>query len=249
LTTAFTLTNVSGVEINGFVVENYTNFGIQTAFGGGNHRIVQNKIKNISVGTGIIFRNPGNLAWRNEIERNGGGLDLENFNNWAVGNSVHNNANGGVFTGGGNHAIIDNKIIENGFAGIDNDGDNTLIVGNEIIENAIGIDSDGSNAVILENNIIDNVAPGVAIGEFSTTTQNVFVGHNVIKDNENSGILIRGQFNNVENNEIKHNENNGIELTNTSTKNFILRNEVKDNKPHNIQDNGTDNEKVKNEMN
>jgi len=249
LAVAFTLSGVSGVEINGFVIKNYTALGINATGGGGHHRIIQNRIKDIiGTGTGISLgvATDGNLVWRNTVKRTGTAINVTSSGNWIVENKLRMNLSSGVDISEANNAVVNNRIVDSGGGGIQIFGsqENTLLLNNEIRNSGgNGIVSGTPNTVMLRNYIQNTVGSGINI-----SNTNIYAANNKVKNSQNTGILVNDSFNNIENNLIKRNNNNGIGITSGANKNFIFRNELEDNQPQNIVDNGTDNVKLQNDI-
>ncbi len=87
LLTAFTLSQVTGVVIQGINIRHYMGEGILIDSGSGN-RIINNRLQNM-IGDGIGIVGPsGNLVWKNQICKcfNGVLLTLGSTNNWLIAN-------------------------------------------------------------------------------------------------------------------------------------------------------------------
>lgn len=241
---AFVLDNVLGVEINGFLIRNYTDTGIEMDSASDHNRIVNNRIQDIGF-FGIEMNGSGNLAWRNEIERIiNTGIEFEGgTGNWAVQNVIRN-AVVAIDIEDGAHILIGNIVDASITVG---SSDNLLF--NNQIRNAgttggIVIQSALHNAII-QNQIQESNGDGIRI-EIASSDNNFF-GDNKIIENRGSGIEILSDFNIVENNEIEDNTDSGILINAGAIGNLILRNELDDNEPGNITDNGVDNNYFQNE--
>ncbi|MDF2715890.1 MAG: hypothetical protein K0R28_2815 [Paenibacillus sp.] len=238
---AFVLDNVVGVEINGFLIRNYTDTGIEMDSASNHNRIVNNRIQDIDI-FGIEMNGFGNLAWRNEIERiNNTGIEFEGgTGNWAVQNVIRNVAVAIDIEDGVN--ILIGNIVD---ASITVDSTGNLLFNNQVrnagTTGGIVIQAAPHTAVI-QNHIHGSNGDGI-----SATSDNNFFGDNKIIENKGSGIEISSDFNIVENNEIEDNTDSGILLNAGATGNLILRNELDDNEPRNITDNGVNNNSFQNE--
>jgi len=166
---AFILSDVSGVEINGITIRNYSISGVLIDFGSGN-RIVNNKIYNIADYGIHVFSSSANLIWKNEICR---GLD-----------GVH------LVLGSTNNRIIENTVKNcygDGFHSFREQDSDNVFVGNTAIGNrGYGMSIQGTNNLLLNNTLIDNGSGGVIIGEGSNT-----VGiNNTVKDSRVTGYFV-----------------------------------------------------------
>lgn len=117
---AFILSDVTGVEINGITIPNYSISGILIDFGSGN-RIVNNKIyientvKNC-YGDGFhSFREQdsdnvfvGNTA----IGNRGYGMSIQGTNNLLLNNTLIDNGSGGVIIGEGSNTVGINNTVK-----------------------------------------------------------------------------------------------------------------------------------------
>jgi parallel beta-helix repeat protein len=243
LITAFMLSNVTGVEIDGITIRYYRGNGIVIDSGNGN-RIVKNKIYN-TFNNGIFLEtSSANLIWNNEIY----------------------NANFGMlFTqGSANNRIIENKVkdcLMDGFATFDDRDSNNVFVSNTAIRNELnGFYLVSNNNLLLDNFIVNNATGGIdmtqgnnsiAIGNIIKGTKfnawfvfnysNLFAGENIIECNSQDGILVLGQNGTFQNNEIAYNGDTGITFETTSFGNLVLNNKLICNIPNNIINRGIDN--------
>lgn len=253
---AFDLNSVAGVEIYGFRIKNYLSRGIQLINAKSNH-ILTNKISDIGGGVnplGIYVTNSvGNLIMRNVVERigsmgSGSGISLQSVTgNWVIKNKLKHNSVQGIEVIDGNHnAIVGNQISNNKGDGIlVNRLDNNLIYDNKISNNGNnGVNAQSTNTIILDSKIKDNRENGLLIS-FNYN----FAGCNEIKDNKQSGIQIFSDFNDIQNNKIEKNENNGVFIHNPHTANLVFENQFKRNNPHNIKDQGENNNFIRSKIN
>lgn len=245
LAIAFALVGVSGVEITGFTIKEYTNIGIQVN-GNGFNRLVENKLRQIG-NDGIQLNSEGNLVYKNDASGLGGdGVDINGNNNWIVKNELcHNNGNGANNMAGNNNTIVQNHLLKNGGNGVVVSGSNSLIVKNYVFQNMQNgifvVGNLSENAEIVNNWIIQNRKGGVLI-----QSDNAFVGHNSILENRQSSVELSSSYSIIERNEIRRNGDFGIKINSGADKNLILRNLLQRNHPSNIQDNGADNNFVGN---
>lgn len=241
---AFILDGTTGVEIEGFKISNYLNDGIVvtgTGTGQGFNRIVENRIEDVgSNGIEIANESNGNLVWRNHVKRTlNNGVVLDSTDNRVIENTIHHNSFNGVSIGGtgsDNNVVTENHIFDNGSEGIFDGGNNTLILHNRISNNDLAGDASIfiSNTVIIGNSV--NRGTGVGIVSIGS---NAFVANNEIRGNTSSGVLVESNFADIQGNEVEKNQNNGIYVTSGTLSTFIFRNDVDDNKPHQIKDLGT----------
>ncbi len=250
LSTAFTLDGTTGVEINGFVIRNYTDYGINLTGPGGNNRIVENQIKDImngpgiaTAGTGQPVLNSGNLFWKNYVKRTGSdGIYLDSDSNWVIENSLYRNQRFGVVLSRSNNALVNNQISNNANEGIIDLGFNNLILYNHISNNGVAGDDALTDTVIIGNSVKRNIGIGIK------SSTNDFIANNEVRCNGQSGVLVLGSFVIIQENEIENNHNNGIYVLPDSNSTFIFRNDVDDNTPHQIKDLGTNTVKLQNKI-
>lgn len=238
--------DAGGVEIRGFIIKNYLNYGIDSGANG--VRILYNDISNIidpndNLGYGIFVGASETLVWRNRIENTSdAGIYIDAFYNWIIENCVKEAAYGIYFFFDTN-AAVNNTLIDNTIGIYLNDS-NILILYNKIIDSetdGIVVD-DWDRIVIIGNRITENSGNGIHLFDGS---QN-FIGDNVIKCNEQTGIRVSydgldADFNSIEQNVITENKDNGILIKNNAEDNFLYKNLVKDNKNFDVYLADTDN--------
>lgn len=249
LFTAFTLSNVVGVVIEGINIRNYRFESIIVQSASGN-RIIKNSIINNPLSDGIrLVNSSGNLIWKNEICRSfvGISLSLNCTNNWIIENIVKEGFNSGYTTSmpsATSNGFISNTATENtGFAA-NITGSNNLVFDNKFIENGQGIlMMNGNDPLVIGNKIKGLRFTGyLAFLDIS----NHFVGENHISCNGLEGIENLGQFGMFINNELSYNRDTGIKLDVNSARNLIMYNKLVCNIPANILDSGTDNNFINN---
>lgn len=234
---AFIVSAESGVEINGFVIQNYTLSGIVVT-AGTNHRIIGNSVNttlsagiNLNVGTGI-------LVWRNKVQNAGGaaGIFVASSSNWIAQNVAYQNSGFGISLGGSNNAVIGNVVTENGNTGISSVGtSNNFMYGNTVTLNAAGgVSAVSTNAVLLGNLGEGNTGDGITI-----SGPNGFLGGNNTDDNTGTGIRISSNFNSLEFNEMEFNQQYGLVIS--GNENTAFGNRFTGNKPTQISITGLDN--------
>ena len=267
--TAFLLNAVKGVEIRGFLIQNYS-LGIAVKSGGFN-RIARNKLINLITNGIQLEESEGNLVWRNEVTgAQDTGLSICSSNsNWITKNYFHQN-NYGVFLSLSSHnALINNKLLNNKVDGISTTdclkrfGRNNFIFENQITGNQgngvvssfngvlvdNGIANNGENGITLSlgesvaagNQIQNNRGKGVEI--LSHLSQVNIIQDNLILVNGNGGINLNGPTENnlIINNRITANLGNGINLDSQADNNKIIQNYVLGNKGEDIIDEGENN--------
>lgn len=243
LLTAFLLSDVVGVAIEGINIRHYRGSGLLIESGSGN-RIVNNRINNM-INDGIrLVSSSGNLIWKNEICNcfDGVRLTLGSTNNWIIENIVKeclDDAFETVFSSESNNAFISNRAIRNGGTGFNIFGSNNLLMDNLIIDNGQGVVIfDGSNSLAIGNKIKGPKLNALtAFNEYS----NYFAGENHIVCNNRIGINSLSEFGIFLNNESSYNADTGITLGLAATGNLVMDNELVCNVPENIDDRGIDN--------
>jgi len=248
LSAAFTLSDVTGVAIEGIKIRHYSNNGILIESGSGN-RIVDNKINNmISDGIAVVSSS-GNIVWKNEICKclNGVSLTLDSTSNWVIENIAKNCRENGFRTFLGqnnNNAFISNISTGNKSDGFDLFGSNNLLLDNISMNNAFGILIDEGR----DSLAIGNKSRGIKFGPLTIVDgyRNYFAGENHMVCNRRKGMDILGQFGIFINNEVSYNTDNGMELTSSSAGNLVMDNKLIYNIPKNIVNEGTDNNIINN---
>lgn len=266
---AFELTDVTGVEIRGFTIKNYTDFGVFVGGGndtGGSNRIVGNRIEDIQpqsrtrFGTGVQSQTNGNLVWKNDGIRLGYsllGFDYNSISNWVIQNESQNSGGDGVALFGQHHGFIGNRISKVTFEAIYTEiigglplPENSLVMDNEFFDCGDGLLFEGSNNVVILNRIFDFFSHGILlVGRVNgiPSANNNFIADNLVKGNAQTGIAFLTDFNIIQENTIKKNEFDGIKILTDGNDNLILRNRLIDNITRNIVDYGTDNNFIQNE--
>jgi len=245
--TAFTLSGVTGVAIEGITIRHYTADGVLIFSGSGN-RIINNKM--IMLGDGIQIRGSNsNLVWRNEICdcTNGVIFTLGSTNNWIIENTVRDCSGNAFFplsSADSNNSYIFNIAIGNRNSGLNILGSNNLLLYNLLVDNGQGIMiSDGSNSVAIGNFIKDTGSTGQNIAGGYV---NFFAGDNIVRCSGRTGIQSTSQFGMFLNNEISYNRDNGISLGSASSGNLVMDNKLRCNIPENIVDSDTNNNFIDN---
>lgn len=249
LLTAFTLSDVVGVGIEGINIRHYRLDGIVVQSGSGN-RIVNNKINNI-LNNGIdILGSNGNLIWKNEICNCFDGIRLTSgsTNNWIIDNIVKECYDDGFesdLAPDSNNAFISNMAIRNRLYGFNILGSNNLVLDNLLIDNGLGvIVNEGSDSLIIGNIIRGSKLN--ALNVFVGYT-NHFAGGNHIVCNHREGINNLGNLGMFLDNEISYNANSGITIgLSTNFGNLVKDNTLVCNIPENIIDRGTNNNFINN---
>ncbi len=248
LATAFALSNVTGVVIEGINIRNYRTFGILIEGGSGN-RIIKNTINNTLSNAIEVQSSSGNLIWKNEICKcfDGVRLVLGSTNNWVIDNIAKECADDGFesfLEPDINNAFISNKAIGNTANGLDVFGSNNLSLDNILIDNGNGlVNSNGSDSLAIGNEIKNCQLNSQTI-LFGYVNQ--FSAENLVVCNNRFGVNSSGQFGMFLNNEISYNGDSGLILNSASAGNLIMDNKLVCNIPENIIDNGTDNNFINN---
>ncbi len=248
LLTAFTLSNVVGVAIEGINIRHYRSNGILIESGAGN-RIVNNTI-NYMINNGIeVSASSSNLIWRNEICNcyDGVLLILGSTNNWVIENVARNCYGDGYeafLSPDSDNAFISNAAIRNRNNGFEVYGSNNLLLDNLLIDNGQGIlINEGRDSLAIGNTI-----KGTKLGTLDIFNgySNYFAGENHIECNRREGINNLGEFGMFVNNEISYNGDIGILLGTTSIGSLVMENKLVCNIPENIEDRGIDNNIINN---
>lgn len=245
LLNGFFLDNISGVEISGFKIQNYSSSGItvDNDESSGFHRLIDNKIKDIGLDGIRIEESDSNLVFGNTLMNNDrNGIQILGNSNWVVENEIIENRNEGVIIVLGasnlNNAIINNRISHNGTQGIRTAGQNTLIYKNHIERNnneGVSIFS-GSVSVVANNEIKGNFS-----GIFTDQDRNIAI-YNQVTHNREEGIFVglSGNRNIVQSNNVKSNRDDEIIIR--GSENTIINN-----KTDQVVDTGTDNNIINND--
>ncbi len=178
-------------------------------------------------GAGVrIDSSDNNVIYDNIIVNNFGGLYLINSSNNSIhDNSIINNPSRGIkIEHSSYNSIIGNKVINDGGLSADYSHHN-LIKNNEFRYGFGGVDFDDSGDTIIDNNfitgivwpaielvnspqakitnntIIDNGDYGISLASSSYIT----INDNIIKNNDRTGVVLRGRGNIVSGNIIEHN--------------------------------------------
>lgn len=248
LLTAFTLSDVVGVGIEGINIRHYRSNGILIQSGPSN-RMVNNTISYM-INNGIeIESSSGNLIWKNEICNcfDGLRLILGSTNNWIIENVAKECFDDGFeafLSPDSNNAFISNTAIRNRAHGFDIFGSNNLLLDNLLIDNGQGIvTSDGSDSLA-----IGNMVKGAKLTAHSILSgyRNYFAGENNIVCNRREGINNLSEFGMFLNNEISYNADTGMTLGSTAMGNLIMDNKLVCNIPVNIEDRSTNNNFINN---
>ncbi|HEX2946730.1 MAG TPA: right-handed parallel beta-helix repeat-containing protein [Clostridia bacterium] len=248
LLSAFTLSNVTGVEIEGFRIIDYTSSGI-IAGSGGYNRIIGNRIINAGDSGIQLTGTTGNLILRNiAIRCDFDGILMINGStrNQVIGNVTRDNSNNGIETylsPDSDNAIIDNKSSGNGSDGFEIYGRNNLLYGNEAYNNnGRGIYSVSGDMIGIKNELKGNGNDGA--GLFGN---NVILFDEESENNIKSGVCVLSDYNIVEHSEFKHNHDSGILLEISADFNAVIRNEADDNTTFDISDLGVSNNFIRND--
>lgn len=246
LANAFTLNNVTGVEIDGVIIQNYLANGILVVGGGGN-RIIRNQISDVGNRGISVSGSSANLIWKNQIENAFDGVELiaGSTSNRVLDNSVTGTIDDGFesfLTNDQNNEFIGNLARKCGGNGFEIFGTNCFALGNVAVEcNLSGyLIAAANNSVAIEN-IAKKCLDGILV-----TSQNVFLALNELKSNRGSGLEIVSDFNIALKNQISFNQDSGLVLGANSNGNFIYKNRAECNTPFDIVAGGTDNNLLRN---
>ncbi|NLX70242.1 MAG: hypothetical protein GX024_05015 [Clostridiales bacterium] len=248
LFTAFTLSNVTGVAIEGMNIRNYRGDGIVIDSGAGN-RIINNTIAHMFSNGIEVVASSGNLIWKNEINHCFYGVLLiqGSTSNWMIENVIKECLQNGFISfldPDSNNAFISNTMINNRNFGMDIFGSGNLLLDNILINNTHGVTMGrGSHSLAIGNMIKGTIADTYLI---SGTFRNHFAAENNIVCNRRYGIQNNSLFGIFEKNEISYNRDGGIIFTEDSGGNLVMDNKFVCNIPENIADLSTNNNLINN---
>lgn len=246
--TAFMLSNVTGVVIEGIKIRHYRDDSVIIQSGSGN-RIVNNSFNNILSDAIVLIGSSGNLIWKNEICNCSDGVKLSSGSrdNWIIENIIKDGFVDGFETSSdadSNNAFIYNIVINHRDRALNLFGSNNLLLNNIVIDHEAGIVIDvGSDSIAIGNTVKDCRLWGhIVFNEFS----NYFASENYVECNEGVGMSNISDFSTFIGNEISYNGDNGFTLDALSAGNFVMDNKLVCNIPENIVDNGTNNNLINN---
>lgn len=245
LITAFILTNVNGVLIEGISIRHYRADGIVIDGGSGN-RIIKNTINNMLNFGIVILASNSNLIWKNEVNKCSDGIRLSSAGagNWVIDNTVKECFDDGFedILETLNNAFISNIAVKNRFAGFEIASSNNLLLDNLSIDNVQGIIiNNGNDTMAIGNTIKDSRTDALTI----TGQRNNFTAENHIECTRQAGVFHLGQFGTFLSNEISYSGNNGI-LLGSSVRDLVMDNKLTCNLSENINDDGRDNVLINN---
>lgn len=228
--TAFLLNDVRGVEIRGFLIQNYA-LGVVVNLGGFN-RIIRNKLTKLTANGIQIEESEGNLIWRNEVNQaEDKGMSMySSDSNWITKNYFHQNSYGVFLSLSSHNALIGNKVLNNKVDGISTAdcfqrfGRNNFIFQNEITGNQGNGVISSFNGVLVDNGIINNGENGITLG----LGESVATG-NQIQNNRGNGVEILSHFsqvNIIQDNLILINAGQGVDLKGPTENNLVINNRI-----------------------
>lgn len=248
LLTAFTLSNVIGVAIEGIKIRHYREDSIIIQSGSGN-TILYNIFNNMLSDAIVLIGSSGNLIWKNEIYNCSDGIKLTSgsTNNWVIENTVKDGFVDAFETStssDSNNAFISNTAIRNRSSGFRIFGSNNLLLNNISINNTQGIlITEGSNSVAIGNKIKDSKSTALLVfNEF----RNYFAGVNSIECSDREGMFILGNFGMCLNNDLSYNRDTGITFEIFTLGNLVMGNKLVCNIPDNIVSRDTENNFINN---
>jgi len=248
LLTAFILSNVTGVVIEGINIRHYRDDSIIIQSGASN-RIVNNRFNNMLSDGIVLIGSSGNLIWKNEICNCSDGIKLTSgsTNNWIIENTVKDGFVDAFETSSAadsNNAFISNIAINHRDRGFAIFGNNNLLLNNLVINHEAGIVIDvGTDSLAIGNTVKDCRLWGqIVFNEFS----NYFASENYVECNVGVGMSNISHYGIFLGNKISYNGDNGFTLDELSTGNLVKDNKLVCNIPENIIDNGVDNNLINN---
>ncbi len=248
LLSAFILSEVVGVTIEGMSIRHYRDDSIIIQSGSGN-RIIGNRLNNVLSDAIVLISSSGNLIWKNKIWNCSDGIKLSSgsTNNWIIGNIVKDGFVDAFETSlpsDSNNAFISNIAINHRDRAFNIFGSNNLFLNNILIDHAEGIVIDeGMGSLAIGNIIKDNRLRGhIVFNVYS----NYFGAENYVVCNDRVGMSNIGDFGIFLDNEVAYNGGTGFTLDVLSTANLVMDNKLICNIPQNIDDNGTNNNLINN---
>ncbi len=212
------------------IVKNSTNITIQNLDLNGN-------------GQGILLYNTNNsVITGNKVHKNLIGIDLKNSNNNMVAqNQIFENKNEGIRATGAQNTLERNIISSNG-GGITGNLHNSKITGNEIVSNS----NDGIRISLEKSSVTKNVIAKNGVNGFAGNSMidSIITGNNLI---ENGNYGVGFGFGESTNSTIKGNfiSQNGLGIWICNAfKNFVISNNVTENKQWGIHLDGTQRDNV-----
>lgn len=247
LATGFILSGVTGVELVGLEIMNYTVNGIHIS-GGMANRILGNRITSVGFRGINVVASSGNLIWFNLISRASDGVNLNSgsTSNYVLENVAQNCSADGFesfLSVDANNVFMGNTSQYNQQSGFEIFGSNNLVLRNKAHRNAGEgfLIISGINTIAISNDSRFNGADGMLID-----SRNAFVGESSISHNAQSGLDVFNDFNILQRNDISFNRDYGVKLNLNSDFNLIIRNWLVRNTPLNIIDSGANNNFVSN---
>jgi hypothetical protein len=245
--------NNSSIEIKGFKIQNYLEYGIRQEGFSPIASYIENSIQNIGKDGITIFNNDNSLCviWKNKIRKvTENGINIQNAfvtNVLIIQNVIENVRNNGINLNSFERAgtIFENIIRKVGNEGIfANNLFNAAVLGNKIsYARNNGISStNGQLNVISKNETKDNGSNGLEVnGPFEGF---YYIEENTASENKNDGISIKQDNNFIIRNKAKDNGDDGIDLN--SNENEVVQNITCDNEDDNIDNDGINNSFLRN---
>jgi len=248
LLSAFVLSGVSGVLLEGIKMRYYRASGILVQAASGN-RLINNTINHMMAAGIEIVGSSNNLVWRNSVCNcfEGIRLTLGSQSNWLIENTVKECASHAfetVFSSESNNAFIANTTIGNRGEGFNIFGSNNLVL-NNLSDNVLGIlVQSGNGSMAIGNRLTSAKLAALAI---IALYDNFFAAQNKIVGNHREGMNLATQYSILLGNKIAYNGDTGFSLFTTSAiGNLVMDNKLVCNIPDNIDDRGIDNHIIDN---
>ena len=247
LLNGFVLAGVTGVEIYGVTVRNYTQNGFLIT-GGLANRIVNNNVQDVGNNGIRITGSAANLVWKNNIRDVGfDGIIMisGSTSNWIICNEVERCGNDGIETflsSDANNGLIENRVCDCDDNCFEAFGVNTLLLRNKAAkaDGSAYYISSGSNSICIENEGVSSNRGALV------NTLNVFAACNNFSNNSGTGLFSFADFGIYQGNFISKNRNSGLVFAEGADYNFIYNNKIVCNEPADILDNGSENNYLKN---
>ncbi|MDF2959894.1 MAG: hypothetical protein K0S39_1629 [Paenibacillus sp.] len=240
----------SNIEIKGFVIQNYLEYGIIEEASLGT-LYIENVIQKIGIDGILILPSQGGfrLIWKNRIRKiSENGINNQDVNSQAtnlIQNVIEDVGNNGINIFASQFGtIIENVICKVGNEGIFlPNGFSLAVLGNKIsYARKNGISIRGGASILSKNITKHNSGNGLEVnGEFDGFN---FIEENTTSENKKDGIQVNQNNNFIIRNKAKENGDDGIDLN--SNNNEIVQNIICDNEEDDIDNDGVNNSFLKN---
>ncbi|MEY2196737.1 right-handed parallel beta-helix repeat-containing protein [Neobacillus sp. BF23-41] len=244
----------SNIEIKGFKIQNYLEYGIKQEGFSQIASYIENTIQNIGKDGITIVNNSDSLCviWKNKIRKiSENGINIQNAfatNVLIIQNAIEDVLNNGINVTSFERA---GTIFENIIRKVGNEGivfqfiNSAAVLGNKISHaRQNGISTNGQGYILSKNDTKYNGSNGLEVnGAFDGIN---YIEENTSSDNKKDGISINQDNNFIIRNKAKDNGDDGIDLN--SNNNEVVENFVCNNGDKDIENNGVNNQFFRNEV-